>query len=222
MITSEGPKNIVQVSVDGAGGRESIEATETHPFWVPVEGRWAEAGELQPAQRLRTSAGTYVKIASVAKWSANGRRVHNFTVADFHTYYVATGSSDILVHNHALLHGSLTAGAGCACQGDEAVRRTNPQRHADLDVQQPSRAEAHAYAEFAWKNGTPVPGRPNVRDCEFGRPVGRGPNGGWQTKVRVHINGQDGCTLTRRGRNISIDGGKEDPGRSDRPSRSLS
>ncbi|GAA2742608.1 DUF6531 domain-containing protein [Kitasatospora cinereorecta] len=52
-----------------------------------------------------------------------------------------------------------------------------------------NRAEADAYAQHAWDNGTPVPGRPNVRDHEYGQPVGRGPNGGWQTKVRVHMDG---------------------------------
>lgn len=38
----------------------------------------------------------------------------------------------------------------------------------------------------AWQRGTPVPGRTNVRDYDFGHPVGIGPNGGVQTKVRVH------------------------------------
>ncbi|MEU2625438.1 DUF6531 domain-containing protein [Kitasatospora sp. NPDC007106] len=50
-----------------------------------------------------------------------------------------------------------------------------------------NRAEADAYAQHAWDNGTPVPNRPHVRDYEYGLPVGRGPNGGWQTRVRVHM-----------------------------------
>ncbi|MFD2420482.1 DUF6531 domain-containing protein [Amycolatopsis pigmentata] len=50
-----------------------------------------------------------------------------------------------------------------------------------------SRAEADAYAQHAWQHGTPVPGRPGVRDYDHGVPVGRGPNGGWQTTVRVHM-----------------------------------
>ncbi|RAG87454.1 type IV secretion protein Rhs [Streptacidiphilus pinicola] len=56
-----------------------------------------------------------------------------------------------------------------------------------------SRAEADAYAQHAWDHGTPVPGRPNVRDFEYGRPVGtaprNGPKIGWQTRVRVHMDG---------------------------------
>ncbi|WP_405016878.1 DUF6531 domain-containing protein [Kitasatospora sp. NBC_00070] len=49
-----------------------------------------------------------------------------------------------------------------------------------------SRAEADAYALHAWAHGTPVPGRPGVKDFQHNLPVGRGPNGGWQTRVRVH------------------------------------
>jgi len=38
----------------------------------------------------------------------------------------------------------------------------------------------------AFNKGKPVPGRPNVREHDFGVSVGTGPNGGMQTKVRVH------------------------------------
>ncbi|MGN8084338.1 RHS repeat-associated core domain-containing protein, partial [Variovorax sp. 22077] len=42
------------------------------------------------------------------------------------------------------------------------------------------------YTDEAWANGTQVPGRPEVKDYEFGKPIGEGPRGGTQTKVRVH------------------------------------
>jgi len=63
-----------------------------------------------------------------------------------------------------------------------------------------NRHEADAYAMHAWHNGTPVPGHPNKRDFEYGVPVGRGPNGGWQTKVRVHIDDKDGLHAHPAGR----------------------
>jgi hypothetical protein len=47
-------------------------------------------------------------------------------------------------------------------------------------------AEADALTHEAWAKGMPVPGRIGVRDHDFGRPVGKGPNGGYQTTVRVH------------------------------------
>jgi len=42
------------------------------------------------------------------------------------------------------------------------------------------------YTGEAWANGTQVPGRPGVKDYEFGTPIGEGPKGGTQSKVRVH------------------------------------
>ncbi|MFS2099859.1 RHS repeat-associated core domain-containing protein [Variovorax sp. Varisp85] len=42
------------------------------------------------------------------------------------------------------------------------------------------------YTDEAWANGTQVPGRPGVKDFEFGMPIGEGPKGGTQSKVRVH------------------------------------
>jgi len=38
----------------------------------------------------------------------------------------------------------------------------------------------------AFEKGKPVPGRPTVREHDFGISTGTGPNGGMQTRVRVH------------------------------------
>jgi RHS repeat-associated protein len=46
--------------------------------------------------------------------------------------------------------------------------------------------DAVQYTDEAWSKGSPVPGRPNVRDHDFKTPIGFGPNGGTQTSVRVH------------------------------------
>lgn len=40
--------------------------------------------------------------------------------------------------------------------------------------------------QIAHQRGTPVPGRPNVKEYDFGASVGTGPKGGAQTRVRVH------------------------------------
>jgi hypothetical protein len=53
------------------------------------------------------------------------------------------------------------------------------------------RQEADDLTQEAWQKGAPVQGRPNVKDHDFGRPIGTGPSGGSQTKVRVH-QGNDG------------------------------
>lgn len=47
-------------------------------------------------------------------------------------------------------------------------------------------AEADALTHEAWEKGSPVPGRPGVRDHDFGRRVGTAPGGESQSVVRVH------------------------------------
>ena len=49
-------------------------------------------------------------------------------------------------------------------------------------------AEADALTQEAWNKGTPQPKRPNVREHDFGRRIGKGPNGGGRSIVRVHRN----------------------------------
>ncbi|WP_344474438.1 hypothetical protein [Nonomuraea monospora] len=38
-------------------------------------------------------------MTATAVWTTGFQRVHNIEVADAHTYYVAAGGSDVLVHN---------------------------------------------------------------------------------------------------------------------------
>ncbi|MGM7443433.1 polymorphic toxin-type HINT domain-containing protein, partial [Streptomyces tunisiensis] len=70
-----------------------------HPFWVPELGTWLDATDLQPGQWLQTSAGTYVQITAIERWTTPGTTVHNLTVGDTHTYYVLAGATPVLVHN---------------------------------------------------------------------------------------------------------------------------
>ncbi|MEU1729778.1 RHS repeat-associated core domain-containing protein [Streptosporangium sp. NPDC020145] len=102
LIVGEGEKNLVRVTVDTDGDRGSatgqIAATDGHPFWVESAHKWLKAGELQPGMWLRTSAGTHVQVTALKKWTAH-ERVHNFTIADIHTYHVVTGGTSLLVHN---------------------------------------------------------------------------------------------------------------------------
>ncbi|MFI0366597.1 polymorphic toxin-type HINT domain-containing protein [Actinomadura sp. 1N219] len=101
-ITSTGAKHLVQLTVDTDGkhgGKTGVLiATDNHPFWVPVGGKWIEAGKLQPGMWLRTSAGTHVQLTTTKTWTQH-QRVHNLTVDADHTYYVQAGSKPVLVHN---------------------------------------------------------------------------------------------------------------------------
>ncbi len=102
LITGEGDKNLVKISVDIDGDRgdetADITATDGHPFWVEKLDRWVDAGDLEAGMWLRTSAGAYVQVDAISEWTAQ-QRVHNLTVDDLHTYYVSAGETPVLVHN---------------------------------------------------------------------------------------------------------------------------
>ncbi|MFC4116586.1 polymorphic toxin-type HINT domain-containing protein [Nonomuraea zeae] len=102
LITGDGTKHLVKITVDVDGARggttDDITATDNHPFWVPALREWVDAGQLQPGIWLQTSAGTYIQVTAVQVRTAI-QRVHNLTVDGIHTYYAAAGATDLLVHN---------------------------------------------------------------------------------------------------------------------------
>ena len=102
-ITGDGEKHLVQITVDVDGdhgdGTGTLTATDGHPFWAQDLHRWVKAAELQAGALLRTSAGTYVQVTTVKRWTAPRQRAHNLTVDGLHTYYVAAAGQNLLVHN---------------------------------------------------------------------------------------------------------------------------
>ncbi|MGW0467744.1 ricin-type beta-trefoil lectin domain protein [Streptomyces sp. NPDC003027] len=102
-IKGQGLKHLVKVTIDtdGKDGSKTaqVTATDGHPFWAPELGKWVKATDLKSGQWLRTSAGTYVQIASIKRWTAQQASVHNLTVSDVHTYYVVAAARSVLVHN---------------------------------------------------------------------------------------------------------------------------
>jgi len=101
LITGEGTKTLVTITVlanTTTGTTGAVVATDGHPFWVQSEHRWVDAKDLRPGTLLRTAAGTYIQITAVRTHTTH-HRVHNLTVADLHTYYVAVGPASALVHN---------------------------------------------------------------------------------------------------------------------------
>ncbi|UGY92782.1 pre-toxin TG domain-containing protein [Streptomyces gobiensis] len=103
LISSEGTKQLVRITIDTGGDQErhtsSLTATGRHPLWTERPGRWTDAADLRAGMWLRTSAGTLAQITGVKAWTAPRQQVHNLTVAGLHTYYVLAGDSPVLVHN---------------------------------------------------------------------------------------------------------------------------
>jgi hypothetical protein len=75
-----------------------VVATDGHQFWVALIEKWVDATDLRRGHWLQTSAGTWVQVTEVDRFSQRAR-VHNLTVNDLHTYHVLAGSAPVLVHN---------------------------------------------------------------------------------------------------------------------------
>ena len=71
-----------------------IEATADHPFFV--EGKYVDTRNLRKGDKLRLLTGKSVLIDSI-KVIEGSYQVYNFTVDEYHTYFV--GEDGILVHN---------------------------------------------------------------------------------------------------------------------------
>jgi hypothetical protein len=101
-IVGKGAKDLVRVTIDtdGRSGSQtaSVVATDGHPFWVALMEKWVDATDLRRGQWLQTSAGTWVQITEVDRFSQRAR-VHNLTVKDLHTYHVLAGNTPVLVHS---------------------------------------------------------------------------------------------------------------------------
>ncbi|MEV4289598.1 Hint domain-containing protein [Nonomuraea bangladeshensis] len=102
LIEGEGVKRLVKITVDdgtaGSMAAADLVATDNHPFWVPSQRQWIDAGQLQPGMWVQTSAGTFVQISAIEAWSAV-EQVYNLTVDELHTYHVVAGHQAVLVHN---------------------------------------------------------------------------------------------------------------------------
>ncbi|GAA3754589.1 Flp pilus assembly pilin Flp [Spinactinospora alkalitolerans] len=97
-ITDTGWKSLVDVTVFSGGATATVTATDGHPFWDDAARQWTDAGELSSGDRLVTPDGSSLQVASVRSYTAY-RSVHNLSVAGIHTYYVAVGGQNTLVHN---------------------------------------------------------------------------------------------------------------------------
>lgn len=81
-------------------GNQIIETTDNHPFWVDGK-EWVIAVDLKVGDKLVQSNGNYLKIDNIEIIHHDKKvEVYNFTVADFHTYFVS--DLGIWVHNIGL------------------------------------------------------------------------------------------------------------------------
>jgi len=85
-------------------GNQTIETTDNHPFWVDGKG-WVLAVNLKVGDKLVQSNGNHLEIDNIEIVHHDEKvKVYNFTVDDFHTYFVS--DLGIWVHNINLFCGS--------------------------------------------------------------------------------------------------------------------
>ncbi len=102
---------------DAAGHEQNFETTDEHPFWSVTAKKFVNAGDMTtgdrvvsvPKQNKSTNIPVAIDPALVQTLTATHRdehpagiTVHNFQVADFHTYFVAARGATgppVLVHN---------------------------------------------------------------------------------------------------------------------------
>ncbi|RCH59726.1 hypothetical protein DT019_38050 [Streptomyces sp. SDr-06] len=89
-------RNFTDVTLaDGSG----LTSTDHHPYWVENRKRWIDAVNLRVGDALRTPVGTAVQIGSTSHWTGL-QPAYDLTVDDLHTFYVNTGTTNVLVHNN--------------------------------------------------------------------------------------------------------------------------
>ncbi|MBE1286101.1 MAG: hypothetical protein GJ671_00040 [Alteromonadaceae bacterium] len=92
----EPDRGIFEIKLVASDGFEQkIQATDDHPFYVIGKG-WKQTIELKVGDKIETDGNGAMEVVSVID-EQRLDLTYNFTVADFHTYYVT--KKNVLVHN---------------------------------------------------------------------------------------------------------------------------
>ncbi|MEU9073327.1 ricin-type beta-trefoil lectin domain protein [Kitasatospora sp. NPDC048538] len=99
VYTSFAPKHIVEIGTDTDPASPGIRATSYHPVFVEGRG-WVNAADVRIGDQLQGPNGTLSTVTWVHdEGDLDEQLVYNLNVGNAHTYFVATGSDDVLVHN---------------------------------------------------------------------------------------------------------------------------
>ncbi|MET4927145.1 Hint domain-containing protein [Streptomyces sp. PSRA5] len=98
-ITTHDDKDFTRLTVLSGSGTAALTATDTHPFWLSDQRRWADAGDIRPGATFRTAAGGALRVLDVDRYTRQ-RTTYDLSVEGIHTYYVGVGAQEALVHNN--------------------------------------------------------------------------------------------------------------------------
>jgi hypothetical protein len=128
-------------------GEDVINTTSDHPFFVG--GRWLRVKNLHAGDSVLTYSGAKLVIASI-RLVVGRVTVHNFEVADYHTYYVS--GAKVLVHNNGPCDVPKKAHANSHSGNNEAAQY-GKEVHADF------KAKVKAKEAEGWQ------AEPNLKDA---------------------------------------------------------
>ncbi|GAA2469664.1 SCP1.201-like deaminase [Streptomyces mauvecolor] len=77
----------------------TLTSTSHHPFWSDKDRGWKNAADLTDGDSLRTSEGKTTAVVNTRDWQGLSD-AYDLTVDGVHTYYVSTGTTNVLVHNN--------------------------------------------------------------------------------------------------------------------------
>ncbi|WP_162824210.1 DNRLRE domain-containing protein [Peterkaempfera bronchialis] len=184
VITGYGTKHLIEIDTDLDPTTPPLEATANHPIWVTGRG-WTDAVDVRPGDRLLSPLSGAVVVTGVRdRGMVSDQLVVNLNVGDVHTYVVAVGDEDILVHNRNaqcridLKHVLAGHGSTSRVAGKSRFRSRNI-------------AEVRHLIRTTIKKGKSRPntdGREGrIYEHEFGRRVGRNTKGKPTKRVRVVV-----------------------------------
>ncbi|PWK52952.1 intein [Pleionea mediterranea] len=110
---------------------QTIDATSSHPFFVKDKG-WVDTLDLIPGDNFENKEGNSFEVLSIEDLKKQ-QVAYNFTVADFHTYYVT--KQNVLVHNCNVTKGGMLGANGTKTANTTLWKGKGKER---IDVENPN------------------------------------------------------------------------------------
>jgi intein/homing endonuclease len=77
----------------------TVTTTEDHPYWNATDHQWQQAEHLDPGDRLLAADGSELRVAGLRVATIRDAEAYSLSIDDIHPYYVAAGTTPVLVHN---------------------------------------------------------------------------------------------------------------------------
>ncbi|WP_344664585.1 RHS repeat-associated core domain-containing protein [Catenulispora yoronensis] len=90
--------DFTDLTITTPSGPKIITGTQNHPYWDATTGRFTNASQLKPGDRLQSDDSTPATVAAVHNYTS-AMVTYDLTIDGLHTYYVVAGGTPVLVHN---------------------------------------------------------------------------------------------------------------------------